>query len=124
MSTARAQKIRKIFEHFNVPDGEALPVRSITSKNRQFGVPDNEVDDALAEGEAAGWWTKIPETPPAYKLPEKGQTTDDGSAADGETTEAVNLRLDRDVIDAFKAQGEGWQSRINDALRKAAGLNH
>ena len=30
----------------------------------------------------------------------------------------VSLRLDRDVIDAFRAGGPGWQSRINAALRK------
>ncbi|MFC5373931.1 BrnA antitoxin family protein [Brevundimonas faecalis] len=30
----------------------------------------------------------------------------------------VSLRLDPDVLDAFKATGAGWQTRINDALRK------
>jgi len=35
---------------------------------------------------------------------------------------AMTIRLDRDVVDAFKAQGEGWQGRINAALRKAAKL--
>ena len=34
----------------------------------------------------------------------------------------VSLRLDRDVIDWFKGKGSGWQSRINEELRKAAGL--
>jgi len=32
----------------------------------------------------------------------------------------VTLRIDRDVLEKFRAQGEGWQSRINEALRKAA----
>ncbi len=32
----------------------------------------------------------------------------------------ISLRLDPDVIDAFKATGKGWQGRINEALRKAA----
>ena len=32
---------------------------------------------------------------------------------------AVTLRLDPDVIDKFKATGKGWQSRINDVLRRA-----
>jgi uncharacterized protein (DUF4415 family) len=31
----------------------------------------------------------------------------------------VTLRLDGAVIDAFKAGGAGWQSRINDVLLKA-----
>jgi uncharacterized protein (DUF4415 family) len=32
--------------------------------------------------------------------------------------EAVSLRLDREVLDHFQADGPGWQDRINDALRK------
>jgi uncharacterized protein (DUF4415 family) len=34
----------------------------------------------------------------------------------------VSLRLDRDVIAWFKSEGEGWQTRMNKALREAAGL--
>src|SRR4051812_13506195 len=30
----------------------------------------------------------------------------------------VSLRLDPDVIEAFRAAGPGWQSRLNAALRK------
>ncbi|MCT9117047.1 BrnA antitoxin family protein [Cupriavidus gilardii] len=32
----------------------------------------------------------------------------------------LNMRADRDVIEAFRATGEGWQSRINDVLRAYA----
>ena len=35
--------------------------------------------------------------------------------------ETVSLRLDRDVLDFFQEGGPGWQERINEALRKAAG---
>jgi uncharacterized protein (DUF4415 family) len=35
--------------------------------------------------------------------------------------EMVSLRIDRDVLDHFQESGPGWQDRINDALRKAAG---
>lgn len=35
--------------------------------------------------------------------------------------EQVTLRIDRDVLDVFQADGPGWQERINAALRKAAG---
>jgi uncharacterized protein (DUF4415 family) len=35
---------------------------------------------------------------------------------------ATSLRLDPDVLDHYRATGPGWQSRINQALRKAAGL--
>lgn len=35
---------------------------------------------------------------------------------------STTIRLDPAVIAHFKAGGPGWQSRINEALRKAAGL--
>jgi uncharacterized protein (DUF4415 family) len=34
----------------------------------------------------------------------------------------VTLRLDEDVIARFRESGKGWQGRMNEALRKAAGL--
>ncbi len=36
--------------------------------------------------------------------------------------QAVKLRLDTDVIAAYRATGEGWQTRINADLRKARKL--
>ena len=38
------------------------------------------------------------------------------------TKRAVSIRLDPDVIDHFKADGKGWQARMNQALRKSARL--
>jgi uncharacterized protein (DUF4415 family) len=35
--------------------------------------------------------------------------------------ELVSLRIDRDVLEHFQETGPGWQDRINEALRKAAG---
>ena len=32
--------------------------------------------------------------------------------------QAVSMRLDADVLEAYKATGAGWQSRINDDLRR------
>jgi uncharacterized protein (DUF4415 family) len=34
----------------------------------------------------------------------------------------VTIRLDPDVVEWFKRSGDGWQTRINAALRKAAGI--
>lgn len=45
-----------------------------------------------------------------------------GRPKSASTKEAVSLRLDPDVLAHFRAAGPGWQSRINAALRKAAGL--
>jgi len=35
--------------------------------------------------------------------------------------EQVSLRIDRDVLEHFQADGPGWQDRINEALRKFIG---
>jgi uncharacterized protein (DUF4415 family) len=35
--------------------------------------------------------------------------------------EQVTLRIDQDVLEFFQSSGPGWQDRINEALRKAAG---
>ncbi|HXZ18230.1 MAG TPA: BrnA antitoxin family protein [Roseiarcus sp.] len=34
----------------------------------------------------------------------------------------VNLRLDADVLKFFRNVGLGWQTRINETLRKPTGL--
>ena len=34
----------------------------------------------------------------------------------------VTIRLDRDLVDWFKRGGEGWQTRMNDELRRVAGI--
>jgi uncharacterized protein (DUF4415 family) len=36
--------------------------------------------------------------------------------------EAISLRLDPDVLAHYRDKGPGWQSRINEDLRKAAKL--
>ena len=32
--------------------------------------------------------------------------------------QAVSIRLDREVVEHFKASGKGWQSRLNAILRQ------
>jgi uncharacterized protein (DUF4415 family) len=34
----------------------------------------------------------------------------------------VSLRLDRNVVERLRESGPGWQTRANEALRKAVGL--
>lgn len=40
----------------------------------------------------------------------------------GSDKEQVTLRLDKAALDRFRADGPGWQTRINEAVRRAAGL--
>ena len=68
------------------------------------------LNDARTEAEAA--FKKV-----TKKLPEAPPTT---NAIPG-VKELVSLRIDQDVLEHFRATGAGWQDRINDALRKAAG---
>jgi len=39
------------------------------------------------------------------------------------TKEAIKIRLDADVMAALRASGDGWQTRINDALRASLALS-
>ena len=41
-----------------------------------------------------------------------------GRPAGSGTKEQVAIRLDNDVLAAFRAEGPGWQTRINAALRE------
>lgn len=36
--------------------------------------------------------------------------------------QAIKLRLSPDVLNYFRATGKGWQTRIDETLRKAVGL--
>ena len=42
-----------------------------------------------------------------------------GRPKSAETKVPVTLRLDREVLEAFRAKGPGWQTRMNTALREA-----
>lgn len=49
----------------------------------------------------------------------KGNTLLRRGRPDGTANKSqVTLRLDKDVLTAFKETGKGWQTRINDALRE------
>jgi uncharacterized protein (DUF4415 family) len=68
------------------------------------------LNDARTEAEAAfkKVTKKEPQAPPqAYAIPG--------------AKEQVSLRIDQDVLEYFQQGGRGWQERINEALRKAAG---
>ena len=37
----------------------------------------------------------------------------------GQLDGSVNLRIDADIIESYRAKGDDWQARINADLRKA-----
>jgi uncharacterized protein (DUF4415 family) len=76
--------------------------------------PDNpewtEADFAAARG---------PEFLPPELLAAFPNTKSRGGRPAGSDKQSVSIRLDKDVVDKFKAGGPGWQTRINAALRRA-----
>lgn len=65
--------------------------------------------------EAAEQAFKSATTKPAPELPAVS------AASPPNAREQISIRIDRDVLDYFQADGPGWQDRINAALRQAAG---
>jgi uncharacterized protein (DUF4415 family) len=68
-------------------------------------------------------WTKADfarARPPAEGLPPKllAQFKNTRGPQKAPTKVAVSIRLSPEVISHFKAKGPGWQSQIDDALRK------
>ncbi len=58
---------------------------------------------------------QLKEFRPWYEVHPKGNDTYKVSI----TKKDVHIKLDSDILDALKAQGRGYQTRINDILRKA-----
>lgn len=57
--------------------------------------------------------------PAAQVLPERvlaAARRGPGRPKSGAAKVAVKLRLDPDLLEALRATGEGWQTRVNDAL--------
>ena len=59
---------------------------------------------------------------PFYALPESLQTTLRSLKGRGKqqspTKVSTTVRFDRDVLEAFRATGQGWQTRMNDILKE------
>lgn len=75
--------------------------------------PDDEAstDEQLAQARPFG-----------EALPELAQTlrrSAGGRPRSADPKVPVSIRLDREVVEKFRATGPGWQSRINEALRNA-----
>ncbi len=97
------------------PSAICRPRCSREFEPRNCAMPDQPrrprtLNDARTEAEAAfkKTTTKVPESPPK-------------TAALPSVKELVSLRIDQDVLEHFQEGGPGWQDRINEALRKAAG---
>ncbi|HEY1612699.1 MAG TPA: BrnA antitoxin family protein [Rhizomicrobium sp.] len=77
-------------------------------------VPDDDRPEMTAAHFVAGKSLKK-EMPDVVEAMKRGR----GRPKIEDPKERVSLRLDPKVLAAYKATGEGWQSRINDVLARA-----
>ena len=81
------------------------------ASKRIYGVPDDDTPELTREGLARS--RTLNEI-----LAERGLPPVPGRPKSAVTKTPVNLRLDPEVIAHFKADGDGWQTRINAVLSK------
>jgi uncharacterized protein (DUF4415 family) len=86
-------------------------VKASYSKADMKAVSDNPVWTKATTARSTSFDEAFPDLARRVRGPQKAPTKTQ-----------VTLRLDARVVEHFKAAGEGWQTRINDALKKAAGI--
>lgn len=75
-------------------------------------------EDAAITAAAMSDPDSIPLTDEEWKEVEKtGRVGRRGRPKADTTKEHITLRIDADIVAAFRASGSGWQTRINDILR-------
>ncbi|TPN92808.1 BrnA antitoxin family protein [Mesorhizobium sp. B1-1-5] len=99
--------------HITKPDKEFIPGKGFTKADWDAVDSPEATDEQIAQAR--------PFTEVFPDLAENIRRSRGRPALDNPKKQ-VTLRLDSDVIARFRAGGPGWQSRINDILRKAAGL--
>lgn len=64
-------------------------------------------------------WTEemFKESVPFAGLPQSLQTKLRGRPKAAVTKERITIRLSQDVVDRFRASGDGWQTRVDAALK-------
>ncbi|MGV3652013.1 MAG: BrnA antitoxin family protein [Devosia sp.] len=76
-----------------------------------YGTPDEETPELTPEDLSRS-------VPASQFFAERGLKLP-GRPPSADAKMAVSLRLDRDIVAAFKADGPGWQTRMNAALRRS-----
>jgi uncharacterized protein (DUF4415 family) len=79
-----------------------------------------ELDEAeIASYLALGWDRPAPTAEEVARM-SPAERNKGGRPRGSGSREQITLRVGRDVIARFRALGSGWQTRMNEALRKAA----
>jgi len=59
----------------------------------------------------------------APALAKRLETARRGRPPSDNPKQMVSMRLDRDLVVALRASGRGWQTRVNEMLRAAVGID-
>ena len=86
---------------------------------RKLVMPSDEEDAAIKAGIAADSDThELTEAEFKQLRPMRGRPVGSGKKVQ------MTVRFDTDVIEAFKRAGDGWQTRMNDALKDWLKTHH
>lgn len=85
-------------------------------RKKEQHITDSVIDTDEVKPELDDAWFEEADAFVGNKLVRRGRPKSDNPK------QPVSLRLDRDLVDWFKDTGEGWQTRINNELRKVAGI--
>ena len=89
------------------------------SSKRKLTMPSDEEDRAIKVGISADPDTReLTEAEFKQLRPMRGRPVGSGKKVQ------MTVRFDLDVIEAFKSAGEGWQTRMNDALKDWLKTHH
>lgn len=92
---------------------KTLTNKTVTSKKlgRTFVLPNEEEEAAINAGISAD--------PDTFEVTDVQFKKMRGRPI-GSNKTLVHIRLDNDVLEKFKATGTGWQTRMNEVLRKVS----
>jgi uncharacterized protein (DUF4415 family) len=90
-----------------------MPKTVKTKSGRVLVMPTLAEDATIADGIAHDSDTYEPSDLELSLMRRPGRPIGSG------TKRQITLRLDADLIDTFKASGDGWQTRINAVMRDA-----
>jgi uncharacterized protein (DUF4415 family) len=95
-----------------------MQTKYLTMRNgRKIALPTPEEDAAINAGIAAD--------PDTYELSEaEFKKLKPGRPLGSGKKVQVTLRIDEDIVTAFKAGGSGWQTRMNNELKKSMKRRH